>query len=102
MLAGDEPAWYPGLTVQEHLELMHAVHGSARLEVTAALETFGLAGRRIERSPLPFGRHRWVLDPRPAPFDVVEAGRNGAHADSSFFFCPIFGSVPASRRRMLP
>lgn len=26
---------------------------------------FGLLGRRIERSPLPFGRHRWVLDRRP-------------------------------------
>lgn len=25
----------------------------------------GLLGRRIERSPLPFGRHRWVLDSRP-------------------------------------
>jgi hypothetical protein len=25
----------------------------------------GLLGRRIERSPLPFGRHRWVLDERP-------------------------------------
>lgn len=24
----------------------------------------GLLGRRIERSPLPFGRHRWVLDSR--------------------------------------
>ncbi|BBZ70879.1 wax ester/triacylglycerol synthase family O-acyltransferase [Mycobacterium paraseoulense] len=24
----------------------------------------GLLGRRIERSPLPFGRHRWVLDHR--------------------------------------
>ncbi|GFG95245.1 wax ester/triacylglycerol synthase domain-containing protein [Mycobacterium timonense] len=24
----------------------------------------GLLGRRIERSPLPFGRHRWVLDGR--------------------------------------
>jgi hypothetical protein len=24
----------------------------------------GLLGRRIERSPLPFGRHRWVLDQR--------------------------------------
>lgn len=24
----------------------------------------GLLGRRIERSPLPFGRHRWVLDNR--------------------------------------
>jgi hypothetical protein len=25
----------------------------------------GLLGRRIERSPLPFGRHRWVLDGKP-------------------------------------
>ncbi len=25
----------------------------------------GLAGRRIERSPLPFGRHRWVACPGP-------------------------------------
>ena len=25
----------------------------------------GLLGRRIERSPLPFGRHRWVLDDQP-------------------------------------
>lgn len=25
----------------------------------------GLLGRRIERSPLPFGRHRWVLDCHP-------------------------------------
>ncbi|EUA24602.1 hypothetical protein I552_3865 [Mycobacterium xenopi 3993] len=23
---------------------------------------YGLLGRRIECSPLPFGRHRWVLD----------------------------------------
>lgn len=46
VLVGDEPSWYPGLTVQEHLELMRAVHGSARLEVDAALETFGLAERR--------------------------------------------------------
>ncbi|WP_299565998.1 hypothetical protein [uncultured Mycolicibacterium sp.] len=34
-----------------------------------------LWNRLIERSPLPFGRHRWVLDPRPAPFDVVETPR---------------------------
>jgi len=26
----------------------------------------GLLGRRIERSPLPFGRHRWVASPGPA------------------------------------
>ncbi|ORB49849.1 hypothetical protein BST43_22860 [Mycobacteroides saopaulense] len=30
----------------------------------------GLFGRRIERSRLPFGRHRWVLDPTCHPIDV--------------------------------
>ncbi|MER5619830.1 heme ABC exporter ATP-binding protein CcmA [Streptosporangium sp. NPDC002544] len=45
ILVGDEPAWYPGLTVREHLELMHAVHRSSRLEVETVLEVFGLAGR---------------------------------------------------------
>ncbi|MBB4855468.1 hypothetical protein HNP40_002870 [Mycobacteroides chelonae] len=30
----------------------------------------GLLGRRIERSYLPFGRHRWVLDPTCHPIDV--------------------------------
>jgi hypothetical protein len=33
----------------------------------------GLLGRRIERSPLPFGRHRWVLDERSP--DVAPAAR---------------------------
>lgn len=41
------------------------------------LETFnanlgnGLLGRRIERSPLPFGRHRWVVDRRSPDIDVT-------------------------------
>lgn len=36
----------------------------------------GLYGRRIERSPLPFGRHRWVSTPGPqAPLDVAEKPR---------------------------
>ncbi|SHQ91713.1 condensation domain-containing protein [Mycobacteroides abscessus] len=30
----------------------------------------GLFGRRIQRSRLPFGRHRWVLDPACHPIDV--------------------------------
>lgn len=30
----------------------------------------GLLGRRIERSPLPFGRHRWVADPDPQSLDM--------------------------------
>ncbi|MCX2930204.1 hypothetical protein ORI20_07955 [Mycobacterium sp. CVI_P3] len=36
----------------------------------------GLVGRLIERSPLPFGRHRWVSVPGPqAPLDVAEQPR---------------------------
>nr|WP_094294943.1 hypothetical protein [Mycobacterium neumannii] len=35
----------------------------------------GLLGRRIERSPLPFGWHRWVLDRGPWALDVEERPR---------------------------
>ncbi|MBU3706288.1 MAG: hypothetical protein FGM50_06330 [Mycobacterium sp.] len=31
----------------------------------------GLLGRRIERSPLPFGRHRWIAWPGPPDLDVA-------------------------------
>lgn len=37
--------------------------------------THGLLGRLIERSPLPFGRDRWVMDPRPADIDVAPCAR---------------------------
>lgn len=37
---------------------------------------YGLAGRLIERSALPFGRHRWVAAPGPgAPLDVAQSPR---------------------------
>jgi hypothetical protein len=36
---------------------------------------YGLFGRRIERSPLPFGRHRWVSDPGPSAIDIAECAR---------------------------
>ena len=36
---------------------------------------YGLFARRIERSPLPFGRHRWVSDPGPSDFDIAECAR---------------------------
>ncbi len=36
---------------------------------------YGLLGRRIERSALPFGRHRWVLDRGPASIDFAERAR---------------------------
>ncbi|WP_039890826.1 hypothetical protein [Mycobacterium xenopi] len=36
---------------------------------------YGLLGRRIECSPLPFGRHRWVLDRGPLDIDIAEHAR---------------------------
>ena len=35
----------------------------------------GLLARLIERSPLPFGRHRWVLDRGPSEIDIAECAR---------------------------
>ncbi|MFI9593037.1 heme ABC exporter ATP-binding protein CcmA [Nonomuraea sp. NPDC052265] len=50
-LLGDEPAWYPGLTAREHLELMGAVHAEARMTVDSALEEFALT-ERADAPPL--------------------------------------------------
>ncbi|MEQ4724818.1 heme ABC exporter ATP-binding protein CcmA [Nonomuraea sp. B19D2] len=50
-LLGEEPAWYPGLTTREHLELMGAVHAQARMTVEAALEVFALV-ERADSAPL--------------------------------------------------
>jgi hypothetical protein len=36
---------------------------------------FGLLGRRIERSPLPFARSRWVADRGPSDIDVARCPR---------------------------
>ena len=36
---------------------------------------YGLLGRRIERSPLPFGRHRWVSGRGPSDIDIAESAR---------------------------
>jgi hypothetical protein len=35
----------------------------------------GLLGRLIERSPLRFGRHRWVVDRGPSDIDIAECAR---------------------------
>ncbi|MEV0149238.1 MULTISPECIES: ATP-binding cassette domain-containing protein [unclassified Nonomuraea] len=44
-LLTDEPAWYPGLTSREHLELVEAVHGTPRMTAGTALDLFEPAGR---------------------------------------------------------
>ncbi|MEO3814031.1 heme ABC exporter ATP-binding protein CcmA [Sphaerisporangium sp. B11E5] len=51
VMAGDEPAWYPGLSVREHLELASIVHEGSRMTVDQALEEFELDGR-ADLSPL--------------------------------------------------
>ncbi|MEU8248473.1 ABC transporter ATP-binding protein [Nonomuraea sp. NPDC048916] len=50
-LVADEPAWYPGLTGREHLELVHAVYGDPRMTVDVALDLFEL-GERADAPPL--------------------------------------------------
>lgn len=50
----------------------HDVNIERLREVHANLG-FTLLGRRIERSPLPFGRHRWVADSRQGDLDVAAA-----------------------------
>jgi hypothetical protein len=39
---------------------------------------YGLLGRRIERSPLPFARHRWVSWRGPGDIDIAETPRRRA------------------------
>jgi hypothetical protein len=36
---------------------------------------YSVFGRLIERSPLPFGRHRWVADRGPSDIDIAECAR---------------------------
>lgn len=50
----DQPTWYPGLTVREHLELVRMTHepaGGWRPGPDELIEAFGLA-RRADASPL--------------------------------------------------
>ena len=44
-LVADEPAWYPGLTAREHLELVRRTHGTAAGPVEDVLTFVGLTGR---------------------------------------------------------
>jgi hypothetical protein len=44
----------------------------------------GMMGRLIERSPLPFGRWRWVSDPKPAELDIAAVARPRAELGDWF------------------
>jgi len=57
-------AWiYERPVDMDHLRRFHRNLGS------------GLLGRRIERSPLPFGQYRWVSDTRPSQLDIADSPR---------------------------
>lgn len=68
---------------------------------------YGLAGRRIEPSPLPFGRHRWVssLGP-PSSIDVAETRvrvRNSVTGSTSGHSCrSIRSGVPPGTSACCP
>lgn len=47
----------------------------------------GLLGRLIERSPLPFGRHRWVRAPGPTPIDIAAIARPRSELGDWFDEC---------------
>lgn len=47
----------------------------------------GLLGRLIERSPLPFGRHRWVTAPAPRPIRIAAGPRARAEVGDWFDEC---------------
>jgi ABC-2 type transport system ATP-binding protein len=51
VLMSDEPAWYPGLTAREHLELVRTVHLEPRMTVDTALDVFDLR-ERADAPPL--------------------------------------------------
>lgn len=53
---------------------------------------YGLLGRQIERSPIPFARDRWVLSRGPADVDVAETPRPRAEVSAWTYeraCCPI-------------
>ncbi|GAA3123919.1 ABC transporter ATP-binding protein [Streptosporangium carneum] len=84
--AGDEPAWYPGLSVREHVELVLSVHGGGRLSVESALSAFQLE-RRAELHPLTLStgqRQRVSLAmalARPSRLLLLDEPERGLDAD---------------------
>jgi hypothetical protein len=76
-----DQAFYAGHRAAGQNEAMQAVWVYERAIAFDAVRRLhddlcrGLFARRIERSPLPFGRHRWVKDPGPSEIDFAECAR---------------------------
>jgi hypothetical protein len=80
-LALMDQAFYAGHRAAGQQEVMQVVWVYERALDFEGLERFhrnltcGLMGRLIERSPLPFGRYRWVSDDRPPQLDAARQAR---------------------------
>ena len=76
-----DQAFYAGHRAAGQNEVMQVVWVYDRAVDIDALRRFhrnlacGLMGRRIERSPLSFGRYRWVSDRHPSELDIAESTR---------------------------
>lgn len=80
-LAFLDQAWFLALRATGQAQLGQCVWVYQRAIDIDALRRFdhnlghGLLGRRIERSPLPFARHRWVSWQGPSDIDIAEYAR---------------------------
>jgi hypothetical protein len=89
-LALMDQAFYAGHHAAGQKELMQVGWVYDRAVDLEGLERFrhnlsqGMMGRLIERSPLPFGRHRWVSDPHPADIDIATSPRPRAELGEWF------------------
>lgn len=80
-LAFMDQASFLALRARDQPQLVQWAWVYERAVDVAGLERFhrnlghGLLGRRIERSPLPFGRHRWVASHEGPPIDIAQTVR---------------------------
>ncbi|MGB3484685.1 MAG: hypothetical protein WBB07_21020 [Mycobacterium sp.] len=88
-----DQAFYEGHRAVGQKEVMQVGWVYDRDVDFAGLERFhrdlnlGLLGRLIERSPLPFGRHRWVSAPQPSEVEIAEYSRPRAELGDWFDEC---------------
>lgn len=89
-LALMDQAFYAGHRAADQREVMQVGWLYQRAVDIEGLNRFreklaqGMMGRLIERSPLPFGRWRWVSDPEPAQLDIAAGTRPRAELGDWF------------------
>lgn len=88
-----DQAFYAGHRAADQKEVMQVGWVYQHVVDIEALKRFrrelgkGMMGRLIERSPLPFGRHRWVAAPESSALDIATAVRPRAELGDWFDEC---------------